>query len=77
MMALMGMIPPPLGAAIAAAMAIVAVVAWLRMDAARDARQEMAVRAAQHQEEIRHEADKAARDAERDGAADRLRSGRF
>lgn len=76
-MALLGMIPPPIRGAIAAALAIAAMVAWLRMDAARDARLNLAVEAAQHEEVIRHDAEKAARDAERDGAAERLRSGRF
>lgn len=51
--------------------------AWLRWDAARDARNQVAVEASQKQEEVRHEAEEAARDAERDGARERLRSGTF
>lgn len=56
---------------------VLAGLAWLRHDAARDARNTVAVEAAQTQERIRHEGDAAARAAERDGAVGRLRSGNF
>ena len=56
---------------------VVGAIAWLRADSARDARNEDAARAAVQEQEIRREADDAARDAERDGALERLRQGRF
>jgi hypothetical protein len=77
MMALLGLVPLRVGIAVGAAMAVVAALAWLRTDAAHDARQAMAVEAARHEQERRHEAENAARAAERDGAADRLRAGHF
>ncbi|MBS7811221.1 hypothetical protein [Roseococcus pinisoli] len=50
---------------------------WLRHDAAQDARNQVAVDAARTQERIRTDADNAARAAERAGATDLLRGGRF
>ncbi|MBS7810547.1 hypothetical protein [Roseococcus pinisoli] len=50
---------------------------WLRRDAASDALNQAAAKAAQTQERIRTDADAAARAAERDGAAGRLRDGTF
>nr|WP_314073838.1 hypothetical protein [uncultured Roseococcus sp.] len=50
---------------------------WLRHDAAQDARNQVAVEAARTQERIRTDADAKARDAERAGATDLLRDGRF
>lgn len=52
-------------------------IAWLRWDAARDAADHLAARAAHKEERTRHAADDAAREADRDGAADRLRAGGF
>lgn len=77
LMSLLGLVPAPIARAIAVALAVAAVVAWLRMDATRDARRAVAVDAAQIEQETRHDAEAAARAAERDGAADRLRAGRF
>jgi hypothetical protein len=77
MMALLAFVPLRVGIAVGAVMAVVAALAWLRTDAARDARQAVAVEAARHEQETRHEAETAARAAERDGAADRLRAGHF
>jgi hypothetical protein len=56
---------------------VVAGLAWLRQDAAADAEAHMAGRAAEKQEKTRHEADTAARAADRAGADRRLRSGDF
>ena len=67
----------PIGRVVAAVVAIGAVVAWLRWDAAQIATRAQELRAARQQEITRHEADKAARAAERDGAATRLNEGRF
>jgi hypothetical protein len=77
MMALLAFVPLRVGIAVGVAMAVVAALAWLRTDAAHDARQAVAVEAAQHEQERRHGAENAARAAERDGAADRLRAGHF
>ena len=63
--------------ALAVLAAVLGGLAWLRMDAASDARNEVAVQAAQQEQETRHEGDKAARDAERVGAAERMRNGDF
>jgi hypothetical protein len=77
MMALLALVPLRVAIAVGAAIAVVASLAWLRVDAARDARQAVAVEAAQHERETRHEAETAARAAERDGVAQRLRGGNF
>jgi hypothetical protein len=77
MMALLAFVPLRVGIAVGAAMAVVAALAWLRVDAAHDARQAVAVEAAQREQETRHEAETAARAAERDGAGNRLRAGHF
>jgi hypothetical protein len=50
---------------------------WLRQDAKLDARNEATAMAAHNQERSRHEGDGAARTAEREGAAGRLRAGSF
>ncbi|WP_421988537.1 hypothetical protein [Roseococcus sp.] len=63
--------------ALAALALVLAGLAWLRHDAASDARNNVAVESAHTQERIRKNADIAARAAERDGAAGRLRSGTF
>ncbi|WP_421993861.1 hypothetical protein [Roseococcus sp.] len=63
--------------ALAALALVLAGLVWLRRDAAGDARNQVAVEAAQTQERIRTDADIAARAAERDGAAGRLRTGNF
>jgi predicted nicotinamide N-methyase len=72
------------GRAILAAAAVALIIAtltgaaaWLRQDATQDARNEATATAAQNQERIRHECDDAARIAEREGAAGRLRTGSF
>ena len=56
---------------------IISAMAWLRSDAASTAILKTAVEAAQTQEEIRHEAEAEARNADRSGSLDRLRSGHF
>ncbi|MBS7789289.1 hypothetical protein KTR66_04750 [Roseococcus sp. SDR] len=65
-----------IGAAVAL-MVVLGGLAWIRHDAAADAEAHLAARAAHSQERTRHEADAAARDADRDGADRRLRSGDF
>lgn len=65
-----------LGAVLALAL-ILGALAWLRHDAAQDARHQVAVEAAAQEQETRHEADDAARAAERDGAGRLLGDGRF
>ena len=63
-------------AALALALGLSAI-AWLRHDAARDARNQVAAEAAATEQETRREADTAARAAERDGAERLLRDCRF
>lgn len=63
--------------ALAAVLAFVAYTAWQRHDAAHDAVQAQAVEAATHNQEATHEGNAAAADAERAGADQLLRDGRF
>lgn len=75
--AMFSAIPARAWLAVGVALAALAAVGWLRHDAAQDARQAVAVEAAQQEGRIRHEAEQDARDAGLDGAAERLRTGRF
>jgi hypothetical protein len=63
--------------ALAAVLAFVAYTAWQRQDAAHDAVQDVKIEAATQEQETRREGDKAAADAERSGADQLLREGRF
>lgn len=73
----MSLLPTRAWLAIAGVALLLVLLAWLRHDAAQGARNQVAVDAARTQERIRHEADAKAHDAERAGAADLLRDGRF
>ena len=61
----------------AAVLATLAGLAWLRWDAADDARREIRGDLAVQEQTTRERADEAANDAARDGASRRLRDGRF
>ncbi len=76
-MALLGLLTTPIARWVAIALVLVGVVVWLRLDAASDARNAVAADAVRQERELQHEADKAARAAQHDGAAQRLRDGRF
>ena len=77
MTAVLTLLASPVARWVGLALAVVAVVAWLRMDAASDAVKDVAVQAAQQEQETRHEADEAGRAAGRDGGAKRMRDGSF
>lgn len=70
-------IPARAWAILAAVAGVLALVWWLRSDAASDALRDQAVRAAQQQETTRERAEDAARDASRDDVLDRMRRGDF